>query len=245
VTRGVRFLLVGVIVVVLVGLALTGYWVFARQPVVGFRSPLVGNYFTLIEVDLADPVRPLREYRAELDRATMNTNGTSGIDPLDRFDGPGWSFRDRDEDGQVSGADVFQIGWSEGGSFSLRLYWNSRLLASTSWEIEVPVVVLSPAQLGEAFWFNVTDASLLVPLLMYSAAVRKNDTEHALLDPLVNDTLSNGTLLFLDRDGDGNVSTGDRFLVNTGTSPARWDLIVGWGFDERNRVIVRQMWTTP
>lgn len=191
-------------------------------PVVTLSPPFFPGLEAVVRVESADPPIALRSFRATL----ASPSGQTDLDPLLPFGGGPLRFQDDDFDQRLSRGDSFFALTDRPGLFVLRVFWKDILVANATWH--VPLVVIEPRVGGPpVFEFEVVGTDQPSPLTEYRAEVL-SPYGTSDMSPLANGTTPNGVLEFRDLDGDGRLSVGDWFAVNT-TGPGGWQFIVHWG----------------
>jgi len=195
------------------------------QPNVTFAPASIQEEWVNVSVSSADPRVPLFDFRASL---WYDGTLISNIDPLDAPSGYPFAFADVDGDAELSPGDRFTSYWVYPYPYELRLEYRGSLLATAAWTVYAPNVTMVLDGVGPTtFWFNVTGAQPLWRLSNYEALAARDGSTVDEMSEVVNGTAPGGILSFEDRDGDGMVSVGDRFVVEAGAA-GNWELAVSW-----------------
>lgn len=228
--RRVSLLAPALVVGVLAGVAPVAYTMLVVQvpsappaPVVAFgnvTSDLGGMEILIVA---ANPTRPTWEFGARL------TRDGAVVEELSRLDQSGWTLRftDQDRDGRLSVGDGFSFQFFMVGHYELRLLWRDASIAVVAWDIVVPELTFAPAQVGGAWvTVDVATATPAAPLGEFTASLMFGwSTTLSWVSPLQETNSSQFS--FADRDGNGRLSSGDRF-ASSYTEMGDYEIQLQW-----------------
>ena len=203
-----------------------------ETPVVELAAPWAVSPAVFVNVSTVDGPFPLSQFAAAL---VVDGTEVAELDPLaDNATDGTFGFRDVDADGDLSPSDVFATAPGSVGNHTLRLFFDDTEIASATW-LEIPSIALGVPVVGADVRVDVAGAEDVRPLSEYAATLTRNGTAIGTLSPLAAG--SDGNLSFTDLSGDGNLTGGDRFVVNR-TDMGAYVIVVWW----RGREVVRATW---
>ncbi|HYS71095.1 MAG TPA: hypothetical protein VEM95_01615 [Thermoplasmata archaeon] len=194
-------------------------------PSVTFYDPDVRETGTTVQVASASPATPLSQFRASL---FSGSGFVASLDPLTAYPYGALGFYDYDNNGYLSPGDAFLSSQVNPGTYELRLDWLGAEILRTSWTVVPPNVTMDFARVGsQTFWLNVTYAQPPTRVGSFGAFVYLSGSLLDYLYSLYNGSSPGGHITFQDRDGDGLLSVGDRFVV-VAAFPGNWEFDVVW-----------------
>ena len=205
-----------------------GSWVLSA-PQVGFGSPTLRDYETLLDVTTAPGPRPLAQYSVVY---LNNQYPLETVSPLRPGRTSYLKFDDMDADGRLSAGDRFTGDLVMSGLYDLVILWGDERVANVSWQRPPPSVTFSADQIAYGvFWFNVTVSNPPLRLLDFSASILEYGNWRDQIDSFATGSSRNGMMRFENTDGDGNLTAGDRIVVNVPFSGG-WEMYVFWRYGQ-------------